>query len=163
MPETISHLVPDIPFVDPSTRALLVDILSQLAAVKEEVSSLKDEVAELREEGRQKDERIAALEARLSEHEDFDASNMVEARQRLAALETPAPALSQKTAEVHLNALFSEMKRLNLRQTTTKDGARLMGISKDQAKKLKPYLVADMRFTLLKDPHHKQRYLIRLV
>lgn len=146
----------DIPFdVSPSTRTLLVEILSQLTTVKEEV-------AELREENRQKDQRIAELEARLEDHESFDGRERATDRQRITALETPAPALREKTAEDHVNRLFSEMRRLNIRQTTAKDAARLLGVSKPLIDKLKPYLATDPRFLILRDPHHKQRHLIRL-
>lgn len=147
-----SHSIPsveDIPFdVSPSTRALLVDILRQLAAVKEEVAELREETA------RQKEE-ITALREEVALERAYD-------RQRLARLETPAPALSQKTASDHVDRLFSEMRRLNIRQTTGKDAARLLGVSKPLIKKLKPYLAADPRFLILQDPRHRQRHLIRL-
>jgi len=162
--------VEDIPFdVSPCTRSLLVEILSQLAAVKEEIAALREEnralrgeIASLREDSaleRAHDrKRIADLED-LVEREAHDAAL---ARQRISKLETPAPALREETAAAHLDRLFSEMKRLRIRQTTTKDAARLLGVSKPLAKKLKPYLAADSRFVILRDPHHKQRHLIRL-
>jgi hypothetical protein len=84
-------------------------------------------------------------------------------RRRIARLEEPAPALSQKAARDHLDRLFSEMRRLRMRQTTVRDAARFIGISKPHMQKLKPYLAADMRFTLLKDPNRPNRYLIRIV
>jgi predicted nucleic acid-binding Zn-ribbon protein len=149
--------VEDIPFdVSPSTRTLLVEILSQLTTVKEEV-------AELREENRQKDQRIDELEARLEAHESFDGRERATDRQRITALETPAPALREETAKDHLNRLFSEMRRLKMRYVTIKDAARLLEISKPHMHKLKPYLADDSRFAIIKDPHHKQRHLIRLV
>ncbi|MGC9528989.1 MAG: hypothetical protein ACP5D7_25955 [Limnospira sp.] len=149
--------VEDIPFdVSPSARSLLADILSQLAAVKEEV-------AELREEGRQKDQRIADLEASLEAHEGFDGRERASDRQRISKLEAPAPALREETAKGHLDRLFSEMHRLRIMQVTTKDAARLLGISKRQMKDVKPYLATDSRFVIVKNPHHKQRHLIRLV
>ncbi len=153
-----SHSIPsveDIPFdVSPSTRALLVDILSQLAAVKEEVAELREENRQLREEIKpiREDARVGELR--------MDALSR---RLGVVADQIEAPALREETARDHVNRLFSEMKRLSIRQTTTKDAARLMGISKDQAKKLKPYLADDSRFMILRDPRHKQRHLIRLV
>jgi hypothetical protein len=140
-----THSIPsveDIPFdVSPSTRALLVDILSHLATVEEE--------------NRQKDDEITALREEIALERAYD-------RQRLARLEAPAPTLSQKTAQDHLDKLFSEMKRLSIRQTTTKDAARLLGVSKPLIDKIKPYLAADYRFVIMRDPRHKQRHLIRL-
>ena len=149
--------VEDIPFdVSPSTRTLLVEILSQLTTVKEEV-------AELREENRQKDQRIAELEARLEDHESFDGRERATDRQRITALETPAPALREETAKDHIERLFSEMRRLKMRYVTTKDAARLLEISKPHMHKLKPYLADDSRFAIIKDPHHRQRHLIGIV
>mgnify|MGYP001091440443 FL=1 len=149
--------VEDIPFdVSPSTRTLLVEILSQLTTVKEEV-------AELREENRQKDQRIAELEARLEDHESFDGRERATDRQRITALETPAPALREETAKDHIDRLFSEMRRLKMRYVTIKDAARLLEISKPHMHKLKPYLADDSRFAIIKDPHHRQRHLIGIV
>ena len=144
----------------------IVPVASQgllISQILERLEALEGTVAELRDENRQKDQRIDELEARLEDHESFDGRERSTDRQRIAALETPAPALREETARDHVNRLFSEMKRLSIRQTTTKDAARLMGISKDQAKKLKPYLADDSRFMILRDPRHKQRHLIRLV
>ena len=170
--------VEDIPFdVSPSTRTLLVEILSQLTTVKEEVAELRDEnrqkdqridelegtVAELREEGRQKDQRIADLEARLEDHESFDGRERATDRRRITALETPAPALREETAKDHVDRLFSEMRRLKMRYVTIKDAARLLEISKPHMHKLKTYLADDSRFAIIKDPHHSQRHLIGIV
>ncbi|MDD3566720.1 MAG: hypothetical protein PHN90_13740 [Methanothrix sp.] len=143
----------------------IVPVASQgllISQILERLEALEGTVAELRDENRQKDQRIADLEARLEDHESFDGRERATDRQRITALETPALALSQKTAGDHLDKLFSEMRRLSIRQTTTKDAARLLGVSKPLAKKLKPYLAADSRFVILRDPHHKQRHLIRL-
>ena len=149
--------VEDIPFdVSPSTRTLLVEILSQLTTVKEEV-------AELRDENRQKDQRIDELEARLEDHESFDGRERATDRQRITALETPAPALREETAKDHIDRLFSEMRRLKMRYVTIKDAARLLEISKPHMHKLKPYLADDSRFAIIKDPHHRQRHLIGIV
>jgi len=142
-------------FASPSDRALMSEILARLAALEERDRQREEEIASLKA-------HIAELERDHNEVADFNARERAIDRQRIAALEIPAQALSQMTATDHLDRLFSEMRRLGHRQTTTKDAARLMGISKDQAKKLKPYLATDSRFIILKDPHHKQRHLIRL-
>lgn len=140
------HSIPsveDIPFdVSPALRSLLVEVLERQAALEERVAALEEENRQLREE--------VALERA---HD----------RQRISKLEAPAPALREKTAEDHVNRLFSEMQRQRIKQTTTRDAARLLGVSKQQISILKPYLADDSRFVLLKDPHHKQRHLIRLV
>ena len=135
-------------FASPSDRALMSEILARLAAVEEENRQIKTALSE-------KDDEIAALREEIALERAYD-------RRRIARLEEPAPALSQKAARDHLDRLFSEMRRLSIRQTTTKDAARLLGVSKPLVKKLKPYLATDSRFVILRDPRHKQRHLIRL-
>ena len=159
-------LVEDIPFdVSPSTRSLLVEILSQLATVKDEVAELREENRQIKTALSEKDDEIAALREEIAA---LDAAlgrtnedALFQAR-RLTALETPAPPLREETASAHLDRLFSEMRRLSIRQTTTRDAARLLGVSKPLIDKLKPHLATDSRFVILRDPHHKQRHLIRL-
>ena len=148
MTSDYSPSIPDIPFVDPSTRALLSEVLDRLAAVEEENRQLRQVVEALRRDH--------------DDHRETVGREIASDRRRITALETPALALSQKTAGDHLDKLFSEMRRLSIRQTTTKDAARLLGVSKPLVKKLKPYLAKDSRFVILRDPRHKQRHLIRL-
>lgn len=124
-----------------SPQYLLSQVLDRLARLEEENRALKEEVATLREEN--------ALERAYD-------------RQRLARLETPAPALREETAEDHINRLFLAMRSQGVRQTTTKGAARLLGVSKPLIDKIKPYLATDPRFVILRDPSHKQRHLIRL-
>jgi hypothetical protein len=125
-----------------SPQYLLSEILERLVAVEEE--------------NRQ-------LTARLEELEDFTARERALDRQRIQKLEDPAPALREETASQHLNTLFLEMRRLNLRQVRTKDAARILGLSVPQMKNVKPHIGDDPRFVIVKDPSHKQRHLIRLV
>ena len=142
----------DIPATVPAVASkdyLLSQILDRLAALEEREKVREERLAVLEEEN-------AALREEIALERAYD-------RRRITALETPAPALSQKTAGDHLDKLFSEMKRQGIRQTTTRDAARFIGISKSHMQKLKPYLAADMRFSLLIDPHRTNRYLIRLV
>jgi len=135
-------------FASPSDRAFLSEVLDRLAAVEEENRQLRQVVEALRRDH--------------DDHRETVGREIASDRRRITALETPALALSQKTAGDHLDKLFSEMRRLSIRQTTTKDAARLLGVSKPLVKKLKPYLAKDSRFVILRDPRHKQRHLIRL-
>ncbi|MDD3565796.1 MAG: hypothetical protein WC372_11630 [Candidatus Neomarinimicrobiota bacterium] len=147
-------------------RDQIVPVASQgllISQILERLEALEGTVAALEEEGRQKDQRIAELEARLEAHESFDGRERATDRQRITALETPAPALREETAKDHLNRLFSEMRRLKMRYVTIKDAARLLEISKPHMHKLKPYLADDSRFAIIKDPHHRQRHLIGIV
>jgi hypothetical protein len=97
-------------FASPSDRALMSEILARLAAVEEENRQIKTALSE-------KDDEIAALREEIALERAYD-------RRRIARLEEPAPALSQKAARDHLDRLFSEMRRLSIRQTSTKDAAR---------------------------------------
>ena len=144
----------------------IVPVASQgllISQILERLEALEGTVAELRDENRQKDQRIDELEARLEAHESFDGRERATDRQRITALETPAPALREETAKDHVDRLFSEMRRLKMRYVTIKDAARLLEISKPHMHKLKPYLATDPRFLILRDPHHRQRHLIGIV
>lgn len=135
-------------FASPSDRAFLSEVLDRLAAVEEENRQLRQVVEALRRDH--------------DDHRETVGREIASDRRRITALETPALARSQETAGDQLDKLFSEMRRLSIRQTTTKDAARLLGVSKPLVKKLKPYLAKDSRFVILRDPRHKQRHLIRL-
>lgn len=139
-----------------SPQLLLSQVLERLATLEEEYRNFREEVALERAHDRK---RIADLEDLVGR----EALEAARARQRITTLEKPAPALREETAAAHLDHLFSEMRRLSIRQVTTKDAARLLGLSKRQMKDVKPYLAEDSRFVVMKDPHHKQRHLIQLV
>jgi len=151
--------VEDIPFdVSPSTRALLVEILSQLTTVKEEV-------AELRDENRQKDQRIAELEARLEAHESFDGRERATDRQRIAALEAPAPALRERTAAVteeHQNHVKALLLREPTHRLKIKDIAPRLGVTRQQAWNIVKGMERRRVVNIINDPHHRQRKLVEL-
>ena len=151
--------VEDIPFdVSPSTRTLLVEILSQLTTVKEEV-------AELREENRQKDQRIDELEARLEDHESFDGRERATDRQRITALETPAPALREKTAAVteeHQNHVKALLLREPTHRLKIKDIAPRLGVTRQQTWNIVRGMERRRVVNIINDPHHRQRKLVEL-
>ena len=151
--------VGDIPFdVSPSTRTLLVEILSQLTTVKEEV-------AELREENRQKDQRIAELEARLEDHESFDGRERATDRQRITALETRAPALREKTAAVteeHQNHVKALLLREPTHRLKIKDIAPRLGVTRQQTWNIVRGMERRRVVNIINDPHHRQRKLVEL-
>jgi hypothetical protein len=142
-----SEQLQNMPVASPAL--LLSQALDRLAALEERDHQREEEIAGLREENRALREEIALERA-------YD-------RQRLARLEKPGPALREETASQHLNTLFLEMRRLNLRQVRMKDAARILGLSVPQMKNVKPHIGDDPRFVIVKDPSHKQRHLIRLV
>lgn len=141
----------DIPATVPAVASkdyLLSQILDRLAALEEREKVREERLAVLEEEN-------AALREEIALERAYD-------RRRITALETPAPALSQKTAGDHLDKLFSEMKRQGIRQTTARDGARTLGMTTRHFGRLKPLIAADPRFIIVRDPRHRQRHLIRL-
>lgn len=107
--------------------------------------------------------QIEKLEDRIEEMEDHFGRRLAEAYARIAALEA-FPEIRAETASDHLDRLFSEMRRLGLRQVSTTDASRLIGISKRQMAKVKPAISDDPRFALVVDPKiHQQKHLIRIV
>lgn len=107
---------------------------------------------------KQQARQIEKLEGRIEEMEDHFGRQIAELRRDMVK-----PAVTDSTAQDHLNRLFSEMRRLKLRQVTVRDAAKLTGVSKPHMQKLKSYVGDDMRFALVKDPHRSNRYLIRIV
>lgn len=142
-----------VPVASPAL--LLVEVLEKLTSLEEEYRNFREEVALERAHDRK---RIADLED-LVEREGLLSA---QARQRISKLEAPAPALKEVTAKDHIDRLFVAMRSQGIRQTTTKGAARLLGVSKPLIDKIKPYLAADSRFVILRDPNHKQRHIIRL-
>jgi len=136
----------------------LVEILSQLTTVKEEV-------AELRDENRQKDQRIADLEARLEDHESFDGRERASDRRRITALETPAPALRERTAAVteeHQNHVKALLLREPTHRLKIKDIAPRLGVTRQQTWNIVRGMERARVVNIINDPHHRQRKIIEL-
>lgn len=108
---------------------------------------------------KQQTRQIEKLEARIEEMEDHFGRQLAEIRREIAT-----PPIQDKTAQDHLDRLFSEMRRLGLHQVAITDAARILAISKRQMANVKPSIKSDPRFALVIDPKiHKQRHLIRIV
>lgn len=149
--ETIDLLALIPPTLDGMTKSLFVDLITRLAALEERDREREEENRQLREEIQQQNLRMDALSRRgtvLAE--------------RMERIEESVPPLREETARDHVNRLFSEMRRQGVRQTTARDGARTLGMTPRHFGRLKPLIASDPRFTIVKDPHHKQRHLIRL-
>jgi len=127
------------------------------------IATAADPVFALMEKVEKLEARIEEMETRLEKANEDRALDIASDRQRITRLETPAPEISEKTAEDHINRLFSEMQRLKIKRIKMKDAARLMGMTDRQAKKLKPMIAEDSRFQIVRDPRHKQRHLIQLI
>ena len=151
--------VEDIPFdVSPSTRSLLVEILSQLATVKDEVAELRDENRQLREEVDALKDNLRTLGVWTAPQKVEDLWEWVEDLDKTRTKTRTSTA----NAEGHLNRLFEVMTTSGMRQISTTNGARLLGITARHLRRLKPLIAADKRFRIVQDPHHRQRHLIRL-
>ena len=111
----------------------IVPVASQgllISQILERLEALEGTVAELRDENRQKDQRIADLEARLEDHESFDGRERATDRQRITALETPAPALRERTAAVteeHQNHVKALLLREPTHRVKSKNSTRRTG------------------------------------
>lgn len=127
----------------PLKSAFPSEIEAEIEALKEDNRELWAELAETRRQ-------MAELRRDISELR----------RER----EIGTPRVRKETAQDHLDRLFSEMRKLGLRQVGVVDAARLIGLSKRQMSSVKPAIYDDPRFALVVDPKiHKQRHLIRIV
>jgi hypothetical protein len=158
MSEATIAVIEDIPFVDPSTRAIISQIL-------EHVARQDDRLAAVEEENRQLREEVDALKYNLRTLGVWTAPQKVEDLwewvEDLDKTRTKTRT-STANAEGHLNRLFEVMTTSGMRQISTTNGARLLGITARHLRRLKPLIAADKRFRIVQDPHHRQRHLIRL-
>jgi len=99
----------------------------------------------------------------LKEYDDIDEGKNVLCSKIKKAIEREDKPKFEASATAHINQLFEQMIWFDRRQVTFNKAADLLGISKTHAHRLKQYLSADSRFAIVKDPHHKQRHLIRRV
>jgi len=154
-------LVEDIPFdVSPSTRSLLVEILSQLATVK-------DEVAELREENRQLREEVDALKDNLRTLGVWTAPQKVEDlwewvedldKTRTKTRTSTANAATEERQN-HVKALLLKAEHHRL---TIKDIAPRLGVTRQQTWNIVRDMERARVVNIINDPHHRQRKIIEL-
>jgi len=138
----------------------------QLELLRTENSLLKHTIKELKKENlflKKQNTSLECVREHISKLEEKVAHERALDRQRLAKLETRPKLISQETQNAHSNRLHEQMNRFHLRQVTVRESASLIGVSKDHMKKIKRHLADDPRFVIVKDPHHKQRHLIRLI
>lgn len=150
-------LVEDIPFdVSPSTRSLLVEILSQLATVK-------DEVAELREENRQLREEVDALKDNLRTLGVWTAPQKVEDLwewvEDLDKTRTSTANAATEERQNHVKALLLKAEHHRL---TIKDIAPRLGVTRQQTWNIVRDMERARVVNIINDPHHRQRKIIEL-
>jgi len=126
----------------------------QDAALREEVIRLQVALQEEREG------RLRAVQD-LEELNDLRALEIGQDRRRIAVLEMPKDTPPTTKTLDHLDTLDREMRGSRIRQLSFAAAARILGLSHTRIQQLRPLISEDRRFTIVKDPHHKQRLLIR--
>lgn len=119
-----------------------VELRLLIASQAEEIEALRDELATLREE--------VGLERAYD-------------RQRLSKLENRNKTVTSDTAAAYADKLHKLMLQSGTRQISVSNAAKLLGVSRMHAHRLKPLIAGDPRFVIVKDPKHKQRHLIRII
>jgi hypothetical protein len=119
-----------------------VELRLLIASQAEEIRQLREELATLREE--------VALERAYD-------------RQRLSKLENRNKTVTSDTGTAYADKLHKLMLQSGTRQISVSNAAKLLGVSRMHAHRLKPLIASDPRFAIVKDPKHKQRHLIRII
>lgn len=135
--------VSDIPFISQ------LELLRRLEALEAENCELRSIVGGQQEE--------------IDRLRELTAEDIASDRRRIRDLEDRYKTVTSTTSTVHITRLHEQMTRFGTRQVTFNEAADLLGISKTHAHRLKQHLAADSRFAVVRDPHHKQRHLIRKV
>lgn len=121
-------------YTEADLRRLVVSQLEEIEALREELSTLREE---------------AALERAYD-------------RQRLSKLENRNKTVTSDTGAAYADKLHKLMLQSGTRQISVSNAAKLLGVSRMHAHRLKPLIASDPRFAIVKDPKHKQRHLIRI-
>ena len=107
--------------------------------------------------------KIEELETRLEEHQNTTGRERAFDRQRISKLENCNITVTSATGAAHIDKLHKLMLQSGTRQISITNAAKLLSISRMHAHRLKTSMLADSRFVIVKDPHHKQRHLIRII
>lgn len=122
-------------FTEADLRRLVVSQLEEIQALREELGTLREEAARERA---------------------YD-------RQRLSKLENRNKTVTSDTGAAYADKLHKLMLQSGTRQISVSNAAKLLGVSRMHAHRLKPLIASDPRFAIVKDPKHKQRHLIRII
>ena len=122
------------------------DLIAQ--AVEKAIQPLQDEVEGFRATVTRQDEKIATLESTQDTHAD---NSLIQLRLindlREDVHRAAAPAPTKKTTS-HIDQLHKLMLEEKSQQVSIVKGARLLGISKERMRLLKPLILKDGRFEL---------------
>ena len=138
-------------FVPPSEEAAFILSASQLSAlisqaIERAIQPLKDEIAQLhadRDQDRADFERFKATHRTFAVQVSKDIDALFEAN--LAT--TAKPETNKKTTD-HIDDLHRLMIEDRSQQVSIAKGARLLGISKERLRQLKPLIMQDGRFEM---------------
>jgi chromosome segregation ATPase len=142
--------------------SILDEILSEVQALRDEVQDLKATVARQEGELSTLRQRITALEATQetqAENQLIQLRLIKDLRENIQNESEPTP--TEKTT-AHVEGLYKLMRRDRLPPLPLSRASKLIGVSKARMKQLKAVIAKDERFEIIRDPHHKQRLLIRL-
>lgn len=154
MTEIASASIYSLPYsaVPTSEDSILIQVLAELHELREEVFRLREENQELR----------ASIQTIQEQSIDHLALEIAMDRKRITALEKPPePSASEKT-KAHIDEIYRLMRSDRLHALPLSRAAKLIGVSKSRMKQLKGIIAKDERFEIIRDPHHKQRLLIKL-
>ncbi len=124
-------------------------VYERLSLLEADTTTLKAEIVDLRASGEAEIERVCV--------------DIATDRRRLATLEESRITPTKKTMD-HLDELERMMSEDKSQQVSIAKGARLLGISKERMRQLKPMILQDGRFELAWDRQRGQprRVVIRL-
>ena len=108
-------------------------------------------------------QQIEALREELGTLREEAARERAYDRQRLSKLENRNKTVTSDTGAAYADKLHKLMLQSGTRQISVSNAAKLLGVSRMHAHRLKPLIASDPRFAIVKDPKHKQRHLIRII
>jgi Fe2+ transport system protein B len=127
------------------TIAVPVQVLQDLL---ETIQGLKDEVAQLREEHAQDTADLRQQIDTLTKNQDTLAENQYIQLKLINDLKNKAASEPTKKTVAHIDELYRLMIEEKTQHISIAKGARLLGLSKERLRQLKPLILKDGRFEL---------------
>jgi len=122
------------------------------AGFVQDALALKDEIDDLRPTVAAQDGKMVARVAAVESLQEQDVTriycDIAQDRQRIAKLERPPAPTATKKSTVHIDALYRLMVEDHSQQVSIAKAARLLGMSKERMRQLKPLILHDSRFEI---------------
>lgn len=164
----LSSFLPNAQVASPAEEAVFVLTANELktiisAAVTEALKTALERVSDLEADVSTLEEKIVDLRSSSEAEIERVCEDIAFDRRRLATLEESRITPTKKTMD-HLDELERMMSEDKSQQVSIAKGARLLGISKERMRQLKPMILQDGRFELAWDRQRGQprRVVIRL-